>query len=154
MKGIARSYFWWPGLDKEIEQVAKSCVDCQAMKNAPPSAPLHPRVWPTKPWERIHLDFAGPFQNATFLVAVDAHFKWPEVHHHHVQHYHNGNYIGVLRLLFAAHGLPAQVVTDNCSLFISDEFSIFMKMYGIIHIKIAPYTILLQTDYQNDLFSP
>ena len=79
MKSVARSYMWWPGLDKEVEQLAKACQACQAVKKAPPTAPLHPRVWPSKPWERIHLDFAGPFQNSMFLVAVDAYSKWLEV---------------------------------------------------------------------------
>ena len=137
MKAVARSYFWWPGLDKEIEQVASSCVECQSVKNSPPSAPLHPWVWPTKPWERIHLDFAGPFQNATFLVAVDAHSKWPEVF---VMSSTTATAtIVVLRQLCAAYGLPAQVVTDNGSQFTSDEFATFMKMNGIKHIKSAPY---------------
>jgi hypothetical protein len=33
MKTLTRSYFWWPGLDKEIESYVKSCevcVSCQA----------------------------------------------------------------------------------------------------------------------------
>ena len=98
-------------MDKEIEQVASSCVECQSVKNSPPSAPLHPWVWPTKPWERIHLDFAGPFQNDTFLVAVDAHSKWPEAFI--MSSTTTTAMIIVLRQLFAAHGLPAQVVTDN-----------------------------------------
>ena len=29
MKAIARSYIWWPGIDKEIELTAKSCPGCQ-----------------------------------------------------------------------------------------------------------------------------
>ena len=58
MKAVTRSYFWWPGLDKDIEKVASSCTECKLVKKAPPSAPLNPWVWPTKPWERIHLDFA------------------------------------------------------------------------------------------------
>lgn len=75
VKGVASSYLWLPGLEKEIERAASSCTECPSVKKAPLSAPLHPWVWPTKPWERIHLDFAGPFQNVTFLVAVDAHSK-------------------------------------------------------------------------------
>ena len=43
MKAVARSYFWWAGLDMEIKQVASSCVECQSVKNLPPSAPLHPK---------------------------------------------------------------------------------------------------------------
>ena len=79
MKAIARSYMWWPGLDRKIEQTVKGCQPCQAMKRALPKSPLHPWVWPDKPWQRVHLDFAGPFQGSMFLVAVDAFSKWPEV---------------------------------------------------------------------------
>ena len=32
MKAIAHSYLWWPGLDKDLENCAKSCVSCQAVK--------------------------------------------------------------------------------------------------------------------------
>ena len=42
MKSVARSYMWWPGLDKDLEQLAKSCQSCQAVKGAPSAAPLHP----------------------------------------------------------------------------------------------------------------
>jgi hypothetical protein len=80
MKAVARSYMWWPGLDKNIETLAKACVPCQVVKKSPAVAPLHPWAWPEKPWQRVHLDFAGPFQGSMFLIAVDAHSKWPEVH--------------------------------------------------------------------------
>ena len=79
MKAVARSYFWWIGLDKDIESLGRSCDSCQAVKSNPATAPLHPWVWPDTPWARIHVDFAGPFLGKMFLVVVDAHSKWPEV---------------------------------------------------------------------------
>jgi len=79
MKALARSHFWWPGLDKEVEELAKSCPACQSVKNAPTKAPLHPWAWPTTPWQRVHVDFAGPFAGKMFLVVVDGHSKYPEV---------------------------------------------------------------------------
>ena len=36
MKAIARSYMWWPGLDRDLEDLAKACVDCKSTKKAPP----------------------------------------------------------------------------------------------------------------------
>ncbi|KHJ85630.1 hypothetical protein OESDEN_14640 [Oesophagostomum dentatum] len=33
----------------------------------------------TKPWERIHIDYAGPLNGKMYLVVVDAYSKWPEV---------------------------------------------------------------------------
>ena len=79
MKSVARSYMWWPGMDQDIETVVHSCLPCQAVKGSPPSAPLHPWVWPDKPWQRVHLDFAGPFYGKSYLIAIDANSKWPEV---------------------------------------------------------------------------
>ena len=79
MKMVARGHFWWPGLDGDIEALAKSCQPCHEAKQSPPKAPLHPWSWPSKPWQRIHLDLAGPFMGKMFLLAIDAHSKWGEV---------------------------------------------------------------------------
>ena len=44
-----------------------------------------------------------------------------------------------LRTLFAAYGLPEQLVSDNGPQFTSVEFERCMKLNGIKHIKVAPY---------------
>ena len=80
MKSVARSYVWWPALDKSIEELARSCETCKAVKHSPTSVPLHPWVCPTRLWQRVHVDFAGPFEGSMVLVVVDAHSKCPEVH--------------------------------------------------------------------------
>ena len=50
MKTLARSYVWWPGLDKEIEKLTKSCSGCVTYKKSPPEAPIHPWEYPSKAW--------------------------------------------------------------------------------------------------------
>ncbi|KAL7834749.1 hypothetical protein SRHO_G00289960 [Serrasalmus rhombeus] len=62
MKSLACSYVWWPGIDSQIEHQAKSCHSCQRVQKDPGLAPLHPWMWPSSPWEQIHVDFAGPFE--------------------------------------------------------------------------------------------
>ena len=79
MKSLARCLVWWPGLDQEIEQLVQMCTECQQERLSPPSAALHPWLWPTRPWTRLHIDFAGPMEGKMFLVVVDAHSKWIEV---------------------------------------------------------------------------
>ena len=120
MKAIARSYFWWSGLDKAIEEMGKTCHTCQANQPNPPTTPLHPWVWPDSPWKRIHIDFAGPFQGHTFLV-VDAYSKWPEVAV--MSSATSEKTINVLRTMFAQHGLPEQLVSDNGPQFSFHSFS-------------------------------
>ena len=39
------------------------------------AAPLHPWVWPSKPWQHVHIDFAGTFMDQMFLLLVEAHSK-------------------------------------------------------------------------------
>ena len=111
MKMVARSYVWWIKLDKDIEQLVKSCSHCQTVRNLPPMAPLHPWIWPAEPWKRIHIDFAGPFCGRSFLVVVDSYSKWPEI----FQMKSTTTVATVLQLckLFSAYGLPEQLISDN-----------------------------------------
>ena len=137
MKLLARSYVWWPSIDSDIETLARSCAGCQKHQRNPKQAPLHPWEWPSTPWKRIHIDFAGPFMDHMFLIAVDAHSKWPEVVP--MKGTSATQTIKVLRTIFARTGLPEQIVSDNGPQFVSAEFQNFTKMNGITHIKSAPY---------------
>ncbi|KXJ23209.1 Uncharacterized protein K02A2.6 [Exaiptasia diaphana] len=103
----------------------------------PSKVPLHPWEWATFPWQRIHIDFAGPFKDSMFFVVVDAHSKWPEVIP--MKSTTSSKTIEVLRNLFARFGIPEQLVSDNGPQFVSDEFQTFMKSNGIRHITSAPY---------------
>ena len=137
MKSLARSHVWWPAIDREIESLSKSCEACLAMKNTPVPAPLHPWAWPQRPWQRIHIDFAGPIFGKTYLLIIDAHSKWPEIWE--VSPMSSFKTIEILRHAFSVFGLPEQIVSDNGPQFISSEFSTFCKKNGIKHIRSAPY---------------
>ena len=47
--------------------------------------------------------------------------------------------ISVLRKLFATHGIPEQIVTDNGPQFTSEDFANFVKSNGIQHSLSSPY---------------
>ena len=72
MKALARSYVWWPCINKNLEDVAHKCEDCQQNYKEDQRTPLHPLEQPNKPWQRVHLDFAGPLM---WLIVVDAFSK-------------------------------------------------------------------------------
>ena len=137
MKALARSYMWWPSIDQSIEAMAKTCSGCQLIQNNPKNAPLHPWEWPARPWQRVHIDFAGPFLGTMFSIVVDAYSKWPEVVP--MTTTSTTKTIEELRSMFARNGIPDQIVSDNGPQFIATEFSVFVKNNGIKHIRSAPY---------------
>ena len=137
MKVVARTHVWWASVDHDIEQCARACKACQVSRNLPAKAPLQPWAWPTLPWERIHVDFAGPLQGKMMLVVIDAHSKWPDVVV--LTSTTATRTIEALRELFARFGIPKQLVSDNGPQFISQEFASFLSKNGVKHIRTAPY---------------
>ena len=124
-------------MDTDIKQKAKKCDQCQTNQKRLPVAPLHPWEWPGKPWSRIHIDYAGPFQGRMFLVIVDSHSKWLEVHVTHSAS--SAVTIEKLQTTFAALGLPKIIVSDNGTSFTSQEFQTFLKQNGIQHVRTSAY---------------
>lgn len=61
-----RNQYWWPGLDKQVEQEISSCSVCQAAdKSAQPAVtPLEPSPLPERAWQKLALDIGGSFTRA------------------------------------------------------------------------------------------
>nr|XP_047141340.1 uncharacterized protein K02A2.6-like [Hydra vulgaris] len=136
MKALARSYVWWPGIDLEIENKVKNCETCQRNQKCPLTE-SHPWEYPSRPWERLHIDHAGPMNGKIFLVVVDSFSKWIEVEV--VGSTGAKTTIRVLRRLFSTHGLPRVIVSDNGSGFSSEEYKQFLSSNNIKPIYAAPY---------------
>ena len=137
MKSKARSFMWWPKMDDEIEYMVKSCQQCQLTRHSPIPVPCQSWDFPQKPWRRLHIDYAGPFHGKMFLLVVDAYSKWLEV-----AVVNSANAITTvekLRGIFATHGLPNTLVSDNGAVFTSEEFETFTRKNGIKHIRTTPY---------------
>ncbi|XP_026565791.1 uncharacterized protein K02A2.6-like [Pseudonaja textilis] len=135
MKSLARSYVWWPGMDTDIGKWVAMCKQYQESRPAPPSAPTLDWETPRGPWSRIHIDFAGPTKGHTFLIVVDAYSNWLEVSIMHSTT--TEAVIRQLRKLFAMHGLPDLVVSDNGPQFTALTFERFLAEQGIRHALTA-----------------
>ncbi len=124
-------------MDAQITDMVKTCPVCQESRPSPAPAPLHPWEWPSQPWSRLHLDFAGPFLGKMYLVLIDARSKWIDVHI--MPSITSAQTIEKLRIVFTTHGLPRKVVTDNGPSFTSEEFRTFLSNNGVTHVTTAPY---------------
>lgn len=136
-KSLARSYVFWPGLSQDIEAVVKTCDICAIQLGSPPRGELTPWQPTSRSWERLHLDFFGPFRNKMFLVCIDSYSKWLDVFE--VKRADTFNTLNKLREVFSRFGFAETVVTDNGSAFTAEAFQNFCKENGLKHITTPPY---------------
>ena len=113
-------------MDADIEAAVKLCEPCQQSRPLPAAAPLHPWQWPTRPWSRLHIDYAGPLDGKMFLVVIDAHSKWIEVFP--VTSATAQSTIQKLRQLFSQFGVPESIVSDNGTQFTAQELEISVHL--------------------------
>ncbi|XP_058980999.1 uncharacterized protein K02A2.6-like [Musca domestica] len=137
MKSLARAYCWWKNLDKDIEKAVADCYECQIGRPDVKKEPVHCWLPPKKVFERVHVDYAGPFLGKYFFVLVDAFSKWPEVRI--VRDITTETTIEVCRSIFAQFGIPNILVSDHGTQFKSAKFQEFLKQNGIMHKLGAPY---------------
>ena len=93
--------------------------------------------FPSGPWQRHHIDYAGPFYESMWLIWIDAYSKYGGAEQ--VSNANGVNTVRKLREIFALLGDPEQIVSDNGTPFTSREFGEFCNQYGIRHIRSASY---------------
>ena len=98
--------------------------------STPPMEMAHTAV------EQTSFRFASLYLGRMFLVLVDAHSKWLDVQV--MDTITSEKTIARLCLIFATHGLPQQIVTDNRPTFTSEQFEEFTKQNGIKYTFAAP----------------
>ena len=136
-KNLLREKVWFPHMDRVVESKVKSCLACLSITPDHPSEPLHMSPLPSHPWFEVSLDFTGPFPSGEYLlVVIDSYSRFPEVE---ICHSTSASSIfPKLDAIFARHGIPQVVKTDNGPPFNSHEFKKFAQYLGFQHRKITP----------------
>ena len=136
MKSLARALIWYPGMDKDIEQLVRHCRICQSVRAKPPQN-MHVS-WPpaNRPWQRIHIDHFF-YENHTCLIVVDSFSKYIEVES--VRTVSAKDTIQALRMIFCRNGLPDLLVSDNATSFSAFEFTKFLEDNCVKHVTSPPY---------------
>ena len=125
----ARMSVWWPRLSVAIEDMVKACYT-SAKELLEPKEPLMPSSFPSRSWERISMDLFE-YGGRTYLITVDYHSRWVE--------------IKLLPTptakcveLFATHGIPDTVISDNGPYFSPVPFQEFAAKCGFVHTTSSP----------------
>ena len=132
-----RSKVWWPGIDKEIERKCKNCHGCQVVGSLPSQEPIKPTPLPSAPWEELAADILGPLPDGTYiLVVVDYFSRYFEVSL--MRSITTEKTVMALEEIFARHGYPKSLKTDNGANFTSVQFEEFLRECGILHRRTTP----------------
>ena len=138
MKKIVRDIFWWPGMSKNIDDIAAKCAGCCRFKKKPPPNSLS--VWPfaRRPMERVHVDFFE-YKGKHVLLMIDAYSKkiWTQCMNTDTT---TSKSLAILYGWFCSEtGSPTTLVSDNGPQFTAQEFADKMSKWGIKHVFSPPY---------------
>lgn len=130
----AKEAVWWPGLSSELRRVVNDCVVCAKVRQQN-AEPLMPTVTPSLPWQMVGLDLFH-LRGKEYLLCVDYRSRFPEIAY--LSSTKAEAVIERLKSIFARHGIPATVVSDNGPQFSCDAFAEFARNYGFQHTTSSP----------------
>ena len=128
---------WFPGIDKAVENMVKSCHMCQSVCARPHCEPLKMSQLPNGPWQQVLCDFKGPLPNGEYLlVMIDNFSHFPIVNI--VSTTSANGVIPVLDHVMSELGIVKVLQTDNGPPFQSEAFQNFAENLGFHHCHVTP----------------
>ena len=135
-KKLASETFFWPKMNHDIESAVSQCSACNSCKAHLPNQPLINHPVPDLPWSTLGADIFD-WNSHQYLVVVDSYSGWFEVDY--LEDTTSRTVIRKMKRLFATHGVPEKLTTDNGRQFVSHEFEQFAKEWNFVHSTSSPY---------------
>ena len=130
----AHTSVWWPGITQQIYQLMQQCPTC-AKQNPQGTEPLMTSQLPDFPWQVVGRDLME-LNGAHYLVAIDYFSRYPELIK--LTSTTALAVIQALKSVFASHGIPDILRSDNGPQYIARETKEFAKAYGCVMITSSP----------------
>ena len=128
----AQQTVWWPQISQDIKDRVGRCQFCIEKLPSQKREPLISSELPDRPFQRIATDICE-FKNAHYLVTFDYFSRYIEISH--LPNMTSKCVIGKLKNIFAHHGVPESVISDNGTQFTSAEFSSFASKWNFKHVQ-------------------
>jgi hypothetical protein len=131
----AQQVVWWPNITSDIQRKVSQCETCLKSRSDQ-KEPLQPTPFPNRPWSRVGVDLME-IQGHSYVVVVDYFSRWAEMRLLD-QGQSSAQVILRLKAIFAIHGIPETIVSDNAQQFSSYLFTEFAREYDFIHVTSSP----------------
>ncbi len=125
---------WWPGITKQIKDKVSQCETCVKNSYSHPE-PLLNTPLPSRPWQRVAADLFH-WNKGNYVLLIDYYSRYIEVAS--LTSTATKPVIEKLKVMFARHGVPEVLVTDNGPQFAASDFDDFAKDYDFHHVTSSP----------------
>ena len=132
----ARPIMYWPRMTADLTDAVNRCETCQTTQPAAPKEPLMTHPIPQIPWQSVASD-CFELDGHHYVVLVDLYSDYIEVAE--LLNMTTTALIKQMKPIFATHGSPAVLITDNGSNYASQEFKSFTKDWEIHHVTTSPH---------------
>lgn len=136
MKMRAREVMFWPGMNADISVLAKSCAACEKYKHRNSRLPMLSHEIPNLPWQVVGLDIFY-HDGQSYLILVDFYSFFFEIQK--LRQLTAASVKNACMTVYATHGIPAKLCTDNGPPFNSACFRSFNAQLGTTHVTSSPY---------------
>ena len=134
-KRRARDVLYWPGMNSQISDMISRCTTCLEHQRQNTKEPMIPSRLPRKPWEMVATDLFN-WDKSEYLIVVDYHSRYFEIAK--LPDTKSTTVITYTKSIFARHGIPSEVISDNGPQYSSKDFSLFAKQWEFKHTTVSP----------------
>ena len=132
----AREALYWPGMSSKIADMVSRCSTCLESRRKQQREPLQPLPAATEAWTRIGTDLFK-MRGKDYLLVVDYYTNYPEICL--LPNTNSSTVIKYTKSIFARHGIPEVVVSDNGPQYASKEYKEFAEKWEFQHITSSPH---------------
>ena len=135
-RALAKCSVWWPGLSQQIQSRVENCATCEKERKARPE-PLKPSSFPDYPWQKVGMD-SFDWCGQQYLLVIDCFSR--NIQLAHLQSSASSEtVIAHCKSIFARHGIPEVVQSDNGPQFASHKFARLATDYRFTQETSSPH---------------
>ncbi|GFU21599.1 transposon Tf2-12 polyprotein, partial [Nephila pilipes] len=132
----AKEYFYWPNINRDVEEYVSKCIICQKYQRENQKEILINPEIPGRPWQKVACDFFC-LKGKEHLLMIDYLSKYVELKP--LNSTTAQSVITVMKSIYATHGIPEDLVSDGGPPFNSNLMTNFFREWGIKHHVTPPH---------------